>query len=177
MPAGCFLALWKYWLALLRLSTFAGQPNFDDLSPANGLSHPRICMMHHLVYSSTANSGLTETELQRHLERWRATNAGLHITGLLLFSAEGNIMQVLEGDATLVHQLYAAIAADIRHRNVVKLADGPVPDRAFANWSMHFRSVDTTDFARLVPRPDATPAHIRNLVPLLEAFLAEEPLN
>ncbi|MDB5267662.1 MAG: hypothetical protein JWP58_702 [Hymenobacter sp.] len=132
--------------------------------------------MHHLVYSSTASTGLTEAELQRQLGHWRATNAGLHITGLLLFSTEGNIMQVLEGDAALVHQLYAVIAADIRHRSVVKLADGPVPDRAFADWSMRFRSIGPADFSRLAPRPDATPEHIRNLVPLLEAFMAEEPL-
>ena len=131
--------------------------------------------MHHLVYSSTASIGLTEAELQQHLGRWRSTNASLNITGLLLFSTAGNIMQVLEGDANLVHQLYAVIAADIRHRNVVKLADGPVPGRAFADWSMRFRSIGPADFSRLAPRPDATPEHVRNLVPLLEAFMAEEP--
>jgi hypothetical protein len=132
--------------------------------------------MHHLVYSSTANIGLTEAELQRQLVHWRTTNANLNITGLLLCSTEGNIMQVLEGDAALVHQLYAVIAADVRHRSVVKLADGPVPGRAFADWSMHFRSVEPSDFSRLAPRADAAPEHIRNLVPLLEAFMAGEPL-
>ncbi|GAB3857134.1 hypothetical protein GCM10028822_30350 [Hymenobacter terrigena] len=132
--------------------------------------------MHHLVYSSTANISLTESELQRQLGHWRATNASLNVTGLLLYSTEGNIIQVLEGDATQVHQIYAVIAADIRHRNVVKLADGPVPGRAFADWSMQFRSVEPADFSRLAPQPDATPEHIRNLVPLLEAFMAEEPL-
>ena len=133
--------------------------------------------MHHLVYSSTANIGLTEAELERQLGYWRAANAKQNITGLLLYSTEGQVLQVLEGDAPLVHKLYAAIAADPRHRGVVKLADGPVPGRAFADWSMHFRHVATADFARLAPRPDATPEHIRNLVPLLEAFMAEELLN
>ncbi|WP_216689714.1 BLUF domain-containing protein [Hymenobacter siberiensis] len=131
--------------------------------------------MHHLVYSSTASIGLTEAEMQRQLGHWRSTNVSLNITGLLLFSTEGNIMQVLEGDATVVHQLYTVIAADIRHRNLVKLADGPVPSRAFADWLMQFRRVAPADFSRLTLRPDATPEHIRNLVPLLEAFMAEEP--
>ena len=133
--------------------------------------------MHHLVYSSTASMGLTEAELQRHLGHWRATNANLNITGLLLYSSEGHILQVLEGDAPLVHQLYATIAADPRHRSVVKLADGPVAGRAFADWSMQFRRVATADFVRLVPHPDAPAEYLRNLVPLLEAFMAEEPLN
>ena len=131
--------------------------------------------MHHLIYTSTANIGLDAAELQRQLARWRTTNARLHITGLLLYSHAGHIMQVLEGDAALVHALFAVIAADIRHRSVVKLADGPVPDRAFVEWSMHFRPVDEADFARLVPLPDVPPEHLRNLVPLLEAFMAEEP--
>ena len=132
--------------------------------------------MHHLVYTSTATIGLTETELRRQLGHWRTTNARLNITGLLLHSTEGNIMQVLEGEATRVHELYAVIAADIRHRSVVKLADGPVTSRAFANWSMQFRSVGPADFSCLVPRPGATPEHVRSLVLLLEAFMAEEPL-
>ena len=75
-----------------------------------------------------------------------------------------------------MHQLYAVIGADVRHRNVVKLADGPVSGRAFADWSMQCRSVEPADFSRLAPRPDATPEHFRALVPLLEAFTAEEPL-
>lgn len=133
--------------------------------------------MHHLVYSSTASIGLTEAELQQQVGRWRSTNVSLNITGLLLFSTEGNIMQVLEGDATVVHQLYTVIAADVRHRNVVKLADGPVSSRAFADWSMQFCRVAPADFSRLTLRPGATPEHIRNLVPLLEAFMAEEPLS
>ena len=132
--------------------------------------------MHHLVYSSTAAPHLTEAQLQEQLGRWRTTNARLHITGLLLYSTAGQIMQVLEGDADLVHRLYSTIAADIRHRDVVTLADGPVPNRAFADWSMQFRSVDPADFSRLMPGPDAAPEHVRNLVPLLEAFMAEDPL-
>ena len=132
--------------------------------------------LHHLIYSSTANINLTEAELHRLLYHWRTTNAELGITGLLLYS-EGNILQVLEGAAGKVHRLYARIAADPRHRSVVKLADGPVPTRAFAGWSMHLRNVDAADFTRLVPPSGSVPAHIGNLLPLLEAFMAEVPLE
>lgn len=133
--------------------------------------------MHHLVYSSMANIGLTEAELRRQLGHWRTTNASLNITGLLLYSHQGHILQVLEGDAKQVHQLYATIAADFRHHSIVRLADGPVPGRAFTDWSMQFRGVAPADFARLVPEPDAAPDHFRNLVPLLVAFMAEERLS
>lgn len=130
--------------------------------------------MHHLVYSSSASVSLTEDELQRQLLHWRDTNAALGVTGVLLYS-EGNIMQVLEGTAEAIHPLYDAIAADIRHRSVTKLADGPVPGRAFTDWSMRFRAVETTDFANFVQQANAAPEHARGLVPLLEAFLSPQP--
>ncbi|WP_310397730.1 BLUF domain-containing protein [Hymenobacter sp.] len=132
--------------------------------------------MHHLVYTSTASDPLTEAELQRQLSRWRVNNARLGVTGVLLYS-EGSILQVLEGAAEHLHALFATIAADVRHRSVTKLADGPVPGRVFAGWSMRFRSVSTTDFTRFVPQREAAiPSHASELVPLLEAFMAQEPL-
>ena len=130
--------------------------------------------MHHLVYVSLASTNQPEATLLLQLNHWRATNARLNITGLLLLSDAGDIMQVLEGEQATVHTLYAVIAADRRHRSVVKLADGPIPTRAFANWSMHFRTVPATDFTRLVPQPG--PAHARNLLPLLETFMNEKPV-
>ena len=130
--------------------------------------------MHHLVYTSHANSPLTEEELHRLLGRWRAKNARLNVTGVLLYSA-GDILQVLEGDAQTLHALFATIAADARHRNVTKLADGPAPGRMFAGWSMQFRAVDAADFKRFVRQMDTAPNHARRLAPLLEAFMEQEP--
>lgn len=130
--------------------------------------------MHHLVYASTANFSLSETDLRRLLGPWRANNACLNITGVLLYS-EGNILQVLEGDANALHHLFATIAADPRHRSVVKLADGPVSSRTFAEWSMQFRAVDPSDFTRFVQRMNLALDPARRLVPLLESFMAPEP--
>ena len=132
-------------------------------------------LLHHLIYSSTANINLTEAELHRLLDHWRIKNTQLGITGLLLYS-EGHILQVLEGDADVVYSLYATIAADPRHRSLIKLADGPVADRAFADWSMQMRTVDSADFTRIVLTSNSMPEHIGNLLPLLEAFMAEVPL-
>ena len=132
-------------------------------------------LLHHLIYSSTANINLTEAELHRLLGHWRIKNTQLGITGLLLYS-EGHILQVLEGAADVVYSLYATIAANPRHRSLVKLADGPVANRAFADWSMQMRTVDAADFTRIVLTSNSMPEHITNLLPLLEAFMAEVPL-
>ena len=130
--------------------------------------------MHHLVYTSTANLNLTEGELLRLLNHWRETNAALDVTGLLLYS-EGHIMQVLEGPADHVRKLYDVIAADGRHRAIFKLADGPINARAFAGWSMHFRSVNTEDFTQLVQQMSTVTDHGRELAPLLSAFVEPRP--
>lgn len=131
--------------------------------------------MHHLVYTSTASSPFLETDLRRLLGPWRAKNARLNVTGVLLYS-EGNILQVLEGNADALHNLFATIAADPRHLNVVKLADGPVPGRTFAEWSMQFRTVDLSDFARFVQQMNLASDPARRLAPLLESFMASEQL-
>lgn len=131
--------------------------------------------MHHLVYTSTATILLTETELLQLLGPWRATNARLGVTGVLLYS-EGQVMQVLEGEAPVVHHLFAAIAGDARHRSVTKLADGPVDGRAFADWSMRFRTVPPADFTQFMRPLTSAPEAIGHLLNLIQVFMAQEPL-
>ncbi|HEX8328161.1 MAG TPA: BLUF domain-containing protein [Hymenobacter sp.] len=131
--------------------------------------------MHHLVYTSVASAHLSEDELQRLLGHWRDTNAALGVTGVLLYS-EGNILQVLEGRDDAIHPLYKTIEADVRHRSVTKLADGPVQSRAFAEWSMRFRTVEIEEFTHFVRRAATGQPHAQGLLPLLEAFGTPEPL-
>ncbi|AMJ64904.1 BLUF domain-containing protein [Hymenobacter sp. PAMC 26628] len=131
--------------------------------------------MYHLVYTSTASSLFIETDLQRLLAPWRAKNARLNVTGVLLYS-EGNILQVLEGDANALHNLFATISVDPRHHNVVKLADGPVSGRTFTEWSMQLRTVDLSDFARFVQEMNLASDPARRLAPLLESFMSSEQL-
>lgn len=132
--------------------------------------------MHHLVYTSTANVPLTEANLRGQLGHWRATNARLGVTGVLLYS-EGNVLQVLEGEAEAIHSLFSNIANDVRHRSVTKLADGPVQGRAFSDWSMRFRTVESADYERFVQQINFAPNHASSLAPLLEAFMASDPLD
>ncbi|OGX85791.1 hypothetical protein BEN47_14460 [Hymenobacter lapidarius] len=132
--------------------------------------------MHHLVYTSTATAPLTEDNLRGQLGHWRATNARLGVTGVLLYS-EGNVLQVLEGDSEVIRSLFATIARDVRHRSITKIADGPVPGRAFSDWSMRFRAVESADYDRFVQQIHFAPNHASSLAPLLEAFMASDPLD
>lgn len=96
-----------------------------------------------LVYQSKVTVPFSVEQLENLLRPWRIYNHSQHISGLLLYG-DDDIIQVIEGPAESVHALYQTIAADSRHYDVITLADGPIPERAFAEWSMGFGALDTT---------------------------------
>lgn len=102
-----------------------------------------------LVYHSKATVPFSAHQLARWLGPWRSYNLNQHISGLLLYGDE-DIIQVIEGPAENVHALYQKIAADARHYDVITLADSPTPERAFAEWSMGFGSLDAPRRQQLV---------------------------
>lgn len=104
--------------------------------------------MHHIVYKSCAVGLPTIADLRRLLLQSSANNTRLGVTGLLLY-AEGYYMQVLEGDATAVQNLYASIRADSRHTDVDTLSEGVIKERIFQNWAMAFQTLPGEDFRRL----------------------------
>src|ERR1700679_3831662 len=107
----------------------------------------------HLIYASSADSKMSDTELRAILERARSVNSGLDITGILLH-AEGSYFQVLEGDAETIDSLYAKIGHDKRHTNVVLIVREPIASRSFADWSMGFASVTPKDVAGIIGAND-----------------------
>lgn len=122
--------------------------------------------MHRIVYLSSATGDLDEQQLKGLLLHSRRKNQARAITGLLLVS-EGDILQVLEGERQAVEQLYDIIARDIRHSHIYKLADGPIPERAFPDWSMGFATATPEKFEQL--------AGYRNLDSA--GFLITQPQN
>ena len=130
-------------------------------------------MIFQLIYRSTATRQLTPNELLELLEQSRIKNARLNITGMLLFHG-GCFMQLLEGDETVVRDLYSTIAADARHHWVTLVMTGPNGARDFPDWTMGFRDLgkcqppaegwstflDCTD---LPPNLAAASSYIRNI--------------
>ncbi|MBH8556682.1 BLUF domain-containing protein [Hymenobacter negativus] len=104
--------------------------------------------LHHLVYQSSATTGLNEAELTALLAQSRTWNHGHGLTGLLLYS-NGDIMQVLEGTEKEVSYIFTRIAQDARHGRVVKLSDGPIAARHFSQWSMGFKALKPEEFTHL----------------------------
>jgi hypothetical protein len=97
--------------------------------------------MKYLIYISSATALMTQAELSALLPQIRDRNKSLHVTGLLIY-CEGTFIQVLEGKADTVTKIFKTIAADPRHRNVIKLAEGTLETRNFPEWSMAFTAVN-----------------------------------
>jgi hypothetical protein len=94
-----------------------------------------------LVYTSRAATVMTADQLGQLAAQSERKNASLGVTGMLLYGS-GHFMQVLEGDIFTVHSLFARIATDFRHRNVVRLFFGPLAERRFSRWSMGLVNLD-----------------------------------
>lgn len=92
-------------------------------------------MLVRLLYASRAKAPLTPEVIDHILAASRKGNPNLGITGLLCHSGD-IFMQVLEGGREAVSQLYARIAVDPRHKDVVLLTFEEINERRFAGWTM-----------------------------------------
>ncbi len=104
-------------------------------------------MIFQLVYQSTAARHLSAEDLLQILEKSRANNDRLQITGMLLYHG-GHFLQMLEGDEDVVRERYEIITRDERHKWVAIVMTGPNAARDFPDWTMGFRDLG----------PEKTPA-------------------
>jgi hypothetical protein len=100
----------------------------------------------HLIYASAAVKPFNHEQLVSLLENARAANGRIGVTGVLLH-AQGSFFQVLEGDRGVLDALFAEIARDSRHANVVSIIVEPIQRRSFADWSMGFTSLTPAEVA------------------------------
>ncbi|MGI4733840.1 MAG: BLUF domain-containing protein [Janthinobacterium lividum] len=101
--------------------------------------------MHHIIYISQAKESMTLTTLVVLLMQARAHNERQQVTGALVYG-DGQFMQIMEGEESVIKDLYARVTKDPRHHDVRKLAEGTVASRSFAQWSMAFGEVPAAQF-------------------------------
>jgi hypothetical protein len=95
-----------------------------------------------LIYISTASNSPRGSELVELLEQARTRNLRKNITGMLLYS-NSTYLQVLEGEARDVRELYDAICKDPRNEGHVILRESEIPYRDFPDWSMGFENLES----------------------------------
>lgn len=91
---------------------------------------------------------MSEDELRHLLQQARTENERQGITGALVYG-DGQFMQIIEGEESVLAILYAKLLHDPRHINVVKLADKQIAQRSFQDWSMGFQVISAEEFTEL----------------------------
>lgn len=97
-----------------------------------------------VVYSSMATAPLGDDALRALLEQSRASNAQHDITGMLLYR-NGRFIQILEGPEASVRETMGKIERDPRHDRLRVLIDEFIEARNFAEWTMGFEPITTSD--------------------------------
>lgn len=137
--------------------------------------------LYHLLYQSQAMGEFGAPELAALLHRGRTHNQAQGISGVLLHTADGRFLQVLEGPQTAVrHLYYHVILSDTRHFHCQVLSEGFAAQRSFGGWTMGCRLARPADLRALLGEapPDGLglvhrPYPRPQLLALLEAFVAQ----
>lgn len=94
-----------------------------------------------LVYISQAIRKMSLEDLNAIQRVAKANNEPLDVTGSLFYNG-GWFLQVLEGPAATLQQLYQKIEGDPRHKNSRVLYNEPAAFRTFGRWSMNMTNLD-----------------------------------
>ena len=105
-----------------------------------------------LIYVSTL-ADHAQSELPRILESAIRNNQAKDLTGMLLY-ADGNVMQVLEGEKEPLYEIFQRIEQDPRHHGIFVLLDTEIESRHFETWSMGYRALTATELKQY---PQAEP--------------------
>ena len=99
-------------------------------------------MLKRIKYISRFSRALSSEEVEELGRQAADKNQSLDITGVLM-AGGGFFFQIIEGPKEAVDSIYDAIAADVRHQQVLLLAtqDG-VRDRMFPGWAMKRVNLD-----------------------------------
>lgn len=90
-----------------------------------------------LLYRSAATVSREELEASGALATFAAKNRERGLTGYLHLE-DGVFYQYLEGPAGALTEVWRAIQADPRHRDVTLVSRGPIGCRRFARWAMGY---------------------------------------
>lgn len=104
--------------------------------------------MYRIIYKSIETAPLTSTKLKKLLDKSRLHNTQQAVSGILIYH-RGVFLQLLEGEAGVVKELFSRIEQDHRHKQITALMSADKPGgRAFGQWPMGF--IDGDDAAAVL---------------------------
>ena len=93
--------------------------------------------LYQMLYSSVLKQSMSPSEIDVLVKNAQRSNQEAGITGMLMMDA-GIVVQWLEGDKSVVRELWAKLQRDPRHECMVELMHREYQEkRLYPNWSMH----------------------------------------
>jgi len=122
-----------------------------------------------LVYTCALQADVSPAEVHEIAKSSRSRNMKLGLTGILLCK-DGSVLQVLEGEKTVVTELYDRIEKDPRVKNSLVLIKRMTPTREFPNWSMGYRNADIDETSFHLTATTLSDAMPQDLSPELDTI-------
>lgn len=101
-------------------------------------------MLSQLVYVSNRKPICTPEEIDKILASCKKNNPDLNITGILLYS-DTKFIQLVEGEAKIIMDLYDKIKKDARHSNPMMISYGPIAAKSFPSWHMGTKKISKNE--------------------------------
>lgn len=120
-------------------------------------------MLVRVIYVSTAVGPQTSTMTNSILKTAQAWNHANNITGVLC-QGQGVFLQVLEGERSVISELYSRIYADQRHTNVEMIHCESIVQRRYGKWSMAHVTLADIDPTAKIDWPEFDPNSITGLL-------------
>jgi len=98
-------------------------------------------MIKTICYISDSHSRESSKSLASLFEKAKHNNTVNNITGFLIHS-NYNFLQVLEGEATIVDNVFKKISKDSRHKNIFNVIDTIINQRVFEDYNFGFTIVN-----------------------------------
>jgi hypothetical protein len=101
-------------------------------------------MLSQLVYVSNRKPNCTSAEIEKILASCEKNNPSLSITGVLLYS-DTKFIQLVEGEAKVIMELYDKIKKDTRHTSPMMISFNPIKEKSFPSWHMGTKDISKSD--------------------------------
>ena len=116
-------------------------------------------MIYRLIYLSSGTEAVTAAIIDQIVAEAQVKNAKQRVTGLLAYNGR-NFMQVLEGESSIISELFQRIETDPRHRDVTILIEEYDVARAFDDWAMQALSLASGVLSRRAQMESIFPARL-----------------
>lgn len=99
-------------------------------------------MIKTICYISDSCLKESSNDLSDLFTKAKINNLNNSITGILIHS-NSNFLQVLEGDETVVNNVFKKISLDSRHKNIFNIVNTTINQRMFEDYNFGFTIINT----------------------------------